>query len=262
VPVKSLRILVVGGLMSYRALFYWLTPWVFIPTLLVAPTVQILLFAYLGRSARLESDAFFLIGNAIQYSSVPCLFAMVHTIVGERNQSSTLGIVLSTPAWRVPLFLGRALPVVVNGWLVSLTALATGSVILGVRIPLSAWPPIAAVMTVGAMSCTGLGLVSAALGLRVRTATVVGNIVVGILLVFTGANVPLDTLPAWMRTVSPWMPLTNTIEAARRLVDGRHDVAGLVAAEFGLCLLYISLGLALLHVMEQHGRRHASLELE
>jgi ABC-2 type transport system permease protein len=57
--VSSCRIFFVGGLTSYRALFYWLSPWIYIPSLLVAPIFQILLFAYIGRSAGLESDSFY-----------------------------------------------------------------------------------------------------------------------------------------------------------------------------------------------------------
>ena len=48
--MTSLRIFFVGGRMTYRALFHWLTPWIYIPSLLVAPIFQILLFVYIGRS--------------------------------------------------------------------------------------------------------------------------------------------------------------------------------------------------------------------
>ena len=54
--MTSARVFFLGGLLSYRALFGWLSPWVFIPSLLVAPVFQILLFVYIGRSAQLESD--------------------------------------------------------------------------------------------------------------------------------------------------------------------------------------------------------------
>ena len=50
----------VGGLTSYRALFGWLSPWILIPTYVVAPIFQILLFVYIGRRRReLESDEFY-----------------------------------------------------------------------------------------------------------------------------------------------------------------------------------------------------------
>ena len=95
--MKSLRVFFVGGLISFRALFGWLTPWVYIPSMLVAPVFQILLFVYIGRSAQLQSDAFYVIGNGLQYAAVPCLFAMANTIAGERFQQ-TLGYILITPA--------------------------------------------------------------------------------------------------------------------------------------------------------------------
>ena len=95
--MTSLRIFFVGGRMSYRALFYWLTPQIYVPSLLVAPIFQILLFAYIGRSAGLQSDKFYLVGNALQYAAVPCLFAMSQLIGGERYQN-TLSAILVSPA--------------------------------------------------------------------------------------------------------------------------------------------------------------------
>ena len=86
--MTSLRIFFYGGQMTYRALFYWLTPQIYVPSLLVAPIFQILLFAYIGRSAGLESDKFYVVGNAIQYAAIPCLFAMTQMIGGERYQNT------------------------------------------------------------------------------------------------------------------------------------------------------------------------------
>ena len=51
--------------MTYRALFSWLTPQIYIPSLLIAPIFQILLFAYIGRSAGLESDEFYVVGAVL-----------------------------------------------------------------------------------------------------------------------------------------------------------------------------------------------------
>ncbi|QNN53881.1 ABC transporter permease [Nocardioides mesophilus] len=261
--VTSARIFLVGGLISFRALFNWLSPWIYVPSLLMAPIFQILLFAYIGRSAGIESDAFFVIGNAVQYSAIPCLFAMANTVAGER-WTQTLGIVLSTPARRVPLFLGRSLPVVVNGFVVSMFSLVVGSLLLGVSIPASAWLPLALVVGVAAMSCTGLGLANAALGLRVRETAVLSNVLFGVLLIFCGVNVALDSLPGWMAAVGSWLPLTHAIEAARSLAAGGSlaSVSGLVQQEIGLGVLYGGLGLVALRLFEIEGRRRATLEIQ
>jgi ABC-2 type transport system permease protein len=229
--------------------------------MLVAPIFQILLFAYIGRSAGLESNEFYLIGNALQYASIPCLFAMAQMIGGERFQN-TLSAILVSPAPRIPLFLGRSLPVVLNGAFVSAFSLAVGSVILGVHLPASSLAPLALTILIASFSCTGLGLINAALSLRIRENAVLNNVIFGFLLIFTGANVPLDALPDWMSTAAQGMPFTHAIEAARQLAAGSTlgEVRGLLAAELLIGAIYGIVGYLVLRWFEIQGRRHATLD--
>ncbi|HMI98582.1 MAG TPA: ABC transporter permease [Gaiellaceae bacterium] len=259
--MTSLRIFFVGGQMSYRALFHWMTPQIYVPSLLVAPIFQILLFAYIGRSAGLNSDKFYLVGNSLQYAAVPCLFAMSQLIGGERYQN-TLSAILVSPARRIPLFFGRAIPVVANGAFVAAFSLTAGALILRVHIPFSAIPALALVILVAAFSCTGLGLINAALSLAVRENAVLTNVIFGFLLIFTGANVPLDALPGWMSTAAQGLPFTHAIKAARQLADGASfgSVAGIIGVELLVGLCYAAAGYALLRFMEVRSRRNASLE--
>ncbi|MCU1673542.1 MAG: type transporter [Frankiales bacterium] len=260
--MSSLRLFFVGGLTSYKALFGWLSPWILVPTFLLGPLVQVLLFAYIGRTAGVGDDRFFLIGNAVQYAAIPCLFAMSNTIGGER-QSQTLGLLLVTPARRIPLFLGRSLPVIVNGIGVTLVALLSGCLVLGVRLPRASLLPLLVVVTVSAFACTGLGLVAAAVALRVRETAVLVNVIFGLLLIFCGVNVPLSALPHWMASTAGWLPLTHGIAAARRLAVGAAlpDVTGLLLQEAALGAAYVLAGLGLLRWFERESRRRATLEL-
>ena len=259
--MTSLRILIIGGLTSYRALFNWLTPWILIPSFLLGPIFQILFFAYIGRAAGVGDDTFFLVGNAVLYASIPCLFAMDATIAGERQQG-TLALLLASPARRLPLFLGRALPVVVNGFGVAAVALAVGALLLGVRLPVDVWFPLMVTVAVCAFSCTGLGLLSAALALRVRDTAVLSNVIFGLLLIFAGVNVPLATLPAWMSEVAQWLPLSHGIDAARRVATGAGlgDIAQSLAIEAAIGLVYSAFGMGLLAWFERESRRKATLE--
>jgi ABC-2 type transport system permease protein len=259
--VSSLRIFFVGGLMSYRALFGWLSPWIMIPGFFIVPIFQILLFTYIGRAAHLQSDSFFVIGNAIERAAVPCLFAMAATISGERWQQ-TLEPILATPAPRLPLFVGRSFPVILNGAAVSAFALTIGSLVLGVHIPASAIAPLALVILVTAASCTGLGLANAAVGLRVRETAVLGNIVVGTLLVVCGVNVPLDELPNGLSTIAQGLPLTHGIEAARQLASGAtlDSVFGLIGTEALVGAIWGLFGYGLLRFFELQSFRQATLD--
>jgi len=186
---------------------------------------------------------------------------MSQLVAGEKFQN-TLGAILVSPAPRLPLFFGRAVPVIANSVFVAAFSLTAGTLILGVDIPASSIPALGLVIVVAAVSCTGLGLINAALGLRIRENAVLSNAIFGFLLIFTGANIPLSQLPDWMRTVSEVIPFTHSIQAARELADGAtlSSVLDLVGAELLVAGVYLVAGYFLLRFFEAQGRRHATLE--
>jgi ABC-2 type transport system permease protein len=144
-----------------------------------------------------------------------------------------------------------------------LFSLAAGGRLTGVEVPAGAWIPIAFAVLIGAASCTGLGLLTAALGLRIRDTATLNNIIIGGLLVFCGANVPVRSLPRWMQMISQWIPLTHAIEAARNLAAGAtlHAVTPLLLHEIMIGAAFAILGLVSVRVLERQGRRGASLEI-
>jgi ABC-2 type transport system permease protein len=259
---RRLRLFAVGGFLSYRALFGWLNPYLFVIILLVPSVTQILFFAYLGRAADVEDDSFYVVGNAVVAAAVPGLFGMADTITDERH-THTLSLLVVSPASRIALFLGRAAPVAVNGAVVAGFAFVVGSLLLGVSVPVSALGPLAVAVLVTAFSCTGLGIVNASLGLRWRESALLSNLILYFLLLAAGVNVPLDLLPDWLASISQVLPVTHGVEASREIVAGSSlaDVAPLLGAELLVGLVYASLGLVLVRRFEILARRGASLEL-
>jgi ABC-2 type transport system permease protein len=187
---------------------------------------------------------------------------MSHAIAGERR-TQTLAHLLASPASRLALFLGRGLPVMAIGLLVSLSSFAFGALVLDVELDWSALPLLVLTMLTAAFSCTALGLAQAAIALRVRELAVFSNLVFAVLLIFCGVNVPLDDLPEWMSTVAQALPVTHAVEAGREVVAGAPlaDVAGLLGAEVAIGGAYLVLGIALLRYYEHVARRQATLEL-
>lgn len=258
----ALRIFFLGGLTSYRALFTWITPWVLIPTFVIGPLFELLFFAYVGKDAGVGSSTFYLMGACVLAAAIPALFAMGNTIADERR-NQTLGLLLVSPARRLPLFLGRSLPVILNGFLVSLVSLVLGALVLRVPLPPSTWLPLVVVLVVTSFSCTGLGLTGAAIGLRVRETATLSNVILGVLIMFGGAYAAVSTLPAWMQQVSRVLPLSHGIEAAREIASGAAfvDVLPLLADEILIGLVYAGIGMALLLFFERESRRSATLEI-
>jgi len=132
--MNALRVFFIGGYIAYRALFNWLRPTIYIPTMLGAPLFQVIFFTYVGRYTGLENDAFFVVGNAVQLSSMDGIYGMAMTIGGER-WTQTLSPLLASPANRFALFLGRALPQIVNGFVVSAFGFFAGWLLLDFNPP-------------------------------------------------------------------------------------------------------------------------------
>ena len=224
------RVFFIGGAISYRALFNWISPVMYATTMLGSPLFQVLFFAYLGRFSGLQDDTFFVVGNAVQICAMAGIFGMTMGIANERN-FQTLSPLLATPANRLALFLGRALPQIASGLFVS---------------------------TFG----FGVGLLLGSIGLRARDVFFISNLVYFLMLLFCGVNIPLDDLPGWMAAIGRGLPLTHGIEAAREIARGAPlgDVGGLIATEAAIGVVYAAVAFGLFRYFEYEGRRRASLE--
>jgi ABC-2 type transport system permease protein len=259
--VNWLRVFFVGGVTSYRALFGWINPWVFLPLLVIYPVFQVLFFAYLGRAADVESDQFFLVGNSFVAAAVAALFGLGNSVGGERR-TQTLPMLIVSPASRLALFGGRAVPTILNGFFVAAISFALGAAILRVHVHASDLEGYGVALALSCFSCAALGLCIGALGIRGRNVSLFADIIAGSMLLVAGANVPLDRLPGWLQAISSAIPLTHGIEAARRSLSGASvsSLGGLLETELAIGVAYFVAGILLLRLFEYEGRRTATLE--
>jgi ABC-2 type transport system permease protein len=256
-----LRVFFVGGLIAYRGLFNWIRPSMYIPTMLIGPIFQILFFAYLGRYSRLENDAFFVVGNAIQASAMSAVFAGTMTIANERSYQ-TLSALLATPANRFAVFMGRSLPVLASGLLVSAWGFVMGRLLLNFHPPLASIPALAVVVVVSVASCTVFGLTIGSIGMRARDVFMSANVAYYLMWLLCGVNIPLGSLPGWLAQIGRLLPLTHGIAAGRQVAAGASlsSVSGLVWTELGVGAAYAAIAFTLVRLFEFEGRRRASLE--
>jgi len=257
----SARVFLVGGAISYRALFNWISPGMYVMTMLGSPLFQILFFTYLGRYAGSEDDAFFIVGNAIQVAAMSGIYGMTMGIANER-QYGTLQPLLATPANRLAIFSGRALPFIVNGLFVSAFGFAASWLLLDFRPADGSVPALAVAVFVTTCSCVALGMLIGSIGLRARDVFFGANLVYFLMLLVCGVNIANQDLPGWLGAIGRCLPLTHGIEAAREIVAGSplSDVSGLLLTEALIGLAYATAAYCLFRVFEAEGRRRASLE--
>jgi ABC-2 type transport system permease protein len=91
----------------------------------------------------------------------------------------------------------------------------------------------------------------------------VNNFVYFLLLIFSGANVQLSQMPAWVQVTSSVLPLTRGISAARLLVQGARlsEVAPLLLGELAIGLIYSLLGYLLFAAFEVEAKKRGTLEV-
>ena len=257
----ALRVFFVGGGISYRALFNWISPGLYLTTMLGSPLFQILFFTYLGRYATDRDDDFFIVGNAVQVSAMAGIYGMVMGIANERSYG-TLSSLLATPANRLAMFAGRSLPFIANGIAVSAFGFAVGWLFLGFDPAPGSAPALVVVIAVTVASCTALGMLVGSIGLRARDVFFAANLVYFLMLLVCGVNVPVDELPAWLEWIALRLPMTHGIEAAREVAAGASlaDVSDLVATEALIGAFYAIAAYVLFRLLELEGRRRGSLE--
>ena len=171
-------------------------------------------------------------------------------------------MLLASPANRAAVFLGRGLPVLANGLLVSVFTFAAGALFLGFRPGLASVPALAAILVVTVASCTGFGMLLGSVGLRAKDVFFAANLAYFLMLLFCGVNIPLAVMPGWMEAIGRCLPLTHGIEAARTIAagGGLHEVSGLLWTELGIAVAYAAVGYGFFRLLELGSRRSAVLD--
>ena len=242
--------------LQYLALFQWATLRGYVGYKLILPITQILFFVELGVYATGRQNAlYFAIGNAMQITANAGIFGVIATVANER-QYGTLPMLLASPANRLVTFLSRAVVNTIDGISSVIVALALVVVIFGLNLNQANLPLLGLCVLIVSMTTAGLGLLFGSIGLVMRDAIVIANVVYYLLLVFCGINFPVDRLPLAMQVIAYSLPLTRGVEAARMAAAGASfsDVSGLLAGELTIGVVYAAIGYALFRWLESRAR--------
>src|SRR5258706_559470 len=260
--VKNLRLFWQGTVLSYVALFAWLRPVTYMASKILMPLAQMFLFVFLGSYASGgKNQDFYVIGNAIQIASISGIFGVTMSVGGDRD-AGTLPYLFGTPSNRFFIFFGRAFMHIIDGAIGVVIALTWGVLLMGLDLSRTNLSALGLTILITTFSTCGLGLLMGCLSLITANVMFVNNFVYFSLLVFSGANVEISVLPAWMQVISNVLPLTRGIASARALAAGAslHDVAPMLINEIGIGIIYGLFGYFLFAWFETQAKRNGTLE--
>jgi ABC-2 type transport system permease protein len=259
---KNIYLFWQGTLLTYKALFAWLRPGAYMASKIVMPLAQMFFFVFLGSYASGGRNVdFYVIGNAIQITSVSGIFGVTMSVGGDRD-AGTLPYLFGTPSNRFVIFFGRAFMHIIDGAIGVVIALIWGVLLLGLDLSHTNLSALALTILITTFSTCGLGLLMGCLSLLTANVMFVNNFVYFSLLIFSGANVEVTSLPLWMQFISNILPLTRGIAASRALAAGASfsDISPLLVSELGIGLVYGLLGYFLFSWFETQAKQKGTLE--
>jgi ABC-2 type transport system permease protein len=243
--------------LQYVALFQWASPRGYIAYKVLMPVTQILFFVQLGVFATGRSHAlYFALGNSLQLSANGGIFGVIGTVSNER-QYGTLPLLLGSPANRLVTFFSRATVNVLDGMVSVAVGLLLTTLVYGLDLRSANLGLLGLCVLLISISTAGLGLLFGSVGLVMRDAIIIANLVYYLLLVVCGVNFPVSRLPGAVQALSYALPLTRGVAAARQAAAGAGfgSVTGLLAAELLVGVAYALAGYALFRFLEGWSRR-------
>lgn len=190
------------------------------------------------------------LGNAFYIYVGAVMSGVSWAVIDDREHYKTLKYMYIAPI-SIPFYwLGRGVSRFLIGSVAVFITLLAGVLFLHLPLDLSRvqWGLFFFSLLLGISMLAMMGLILASITLLVaHHFFLIGEAVAGALYLFSGAIFPLEVLPAWLRPIGYFMPITYWLELTRRSLIGEVAQAFPTLAQFSnLQLLGILLGLTLI----------------
>lgn len=251
------------SIISFKALFGWLDPQIYLLVKVINPIFQVLFFSLIAGYVYNTKDLTpWVIGNSFLLCIYNAMFGVGMTIRAERF-FGTLKLVIASPANKFSVFVGRSTMHIFDATITVIIGLITGYILFGLRIPSYQLGWFFLTIIIAMFAACGLGLFIGSIGLITRDINLLLNVSSMLLLSLSGANFPITRLPIFLQKISAILPLSRTIEVARRLVN-EVDISmcsRLLVEEVVIGLIYMVLGFSFLKIMEKIAIKKATIDI-
>jgi len=184
-------------------------------------------FALVGRLlASPDQVAYLLVGSAVVTAATTSMLT-VQSTAWERL-AGTLPLLVASPAGPLVPFLGRSVMWLPDALAFSLGSLIVGGLVFGVDLQAGGLLWAVPLLAGCALGTYGLAAFVGALAVRtVNARNLASHLVRTIMLVVTGASVPVSYFPSWVGWISALVPATHALRGLREALAGAAATAAL-----------------------------------
>jgi ABC-type polysaccharide/polyol phosphate export permease len=243
--------------LSYKGLFLWLNWPAYVSNIILRPGLVVAMFALTGRFARGESAVeTYVIGvTAFAIPSI-VLGGVLQGFYYERS-FGTLSFLFASGGNRALSFLARGILHLPNAALVVGAGLGFSALFLPVSFGSANWPAVCACYAAMALATTAFALCWGSLCIVLRDWIVLYQLTLGTFMVFSGVIIPRNDLPLGLGALGASLPTTHALGALHAAFDGANlsAIAGELALEVPVGVVYAVLGYVMFRAVEAHARR-------
>lgn len=259
--VHSIRIYFAEAWLSYHGRFAITYPFGYIASKLGFPFFLMLFFIFMGKFVGFANPVYIVIGNVLLIPASNGL-AGVTLAIGDERQWGTLSYILGSPAPRMPIFMGRALFYILDGFLTALLGLVIAAVIFRLDVTQMNIMMLMLCIMLISITSSGLGFIFGSISLVSRDGWMIMTTFISALYILVGVNFPVESLPALLQKVAFGLPLTRGIMAARLAMNGAGwtSISSLLAGEVIVGAIYILFGYFCFHLIEKRSTVSGTLD--
>ena len=205
---------------TYKGGFYWLHWISYIPNVFIGPAVVVASYALLGQFAFDAAAArYYGMGIIMAQLTFIIIGGITQTYTRERTMG-TISFMYITPANRLGNFLSRALLHLPNGVLVYATGMTALWLLTGIDFSTTNWVALITTVVIAAFSVAAFSQLLGVFSIVFRDWVQVMVLGTGLLTVFNGIIIPLNSFPGALQGFAHVLPVTNALEAARSAIAG------------------------------------------
>jgi ABC-2 type transport system permease protein len=259
--LHTLRLYLVQAWLAYHGRFAITHPFGYIAAKLGFPFFLMLFFIFMGKFVGFTNPLYIVIGNILLIPASSSMSGVTLAIAEERGWG-TLSYILGSPAARAPIFLGRALFYILDGFVTALLGFAIAAGIFHLNITNIYFAMLILCVFLLAITSSGLGFLFGSISLVSRDGWVILNTFLSALYILVGVNFPIESLPPVLQTVAYGLPLTRGIMAARLAMEGAgwSAISGLLAGEVLVGAIYMLAGYLCFRLIEKRSLISGTLD--